>query len=580
MKGQKDFTYQEEQSEYVVQLKRKRYWWLLLFLLLLLPLLLLIRFDKDVMFKTYNEADNSELANVYVKFKYQDRNFIDLKTFKFFTSEEMERSDTSNTEGKVVFEQVSYSLYSKLFFSLEESEVIAIGDCLMGDSLTPRFHGLRHRTEEDVPLGMQSYDLEFQVVDRDDGQPIPDAKVKGKSIVNGKEVNWEEVADANGSVTLKDVPYCSEIYIEGSKYGYKNDSISDKVKNLTGSVDDRSLLLDPLKEMITFTVKDLYSKEPVPNAVAELRMEDDTVKVQTNTNGVGKGAFEDIKVLAQIKIHASHTFYYDTLTPLYKVDEYLKLSDDERIIYIRPKTQTLTFRDIDGKNGKPLPGTRNKIYINSKLVTTQTSNSNGTFAIADVRPDDKISIVASKSGYKTNSYTIKNKTIGDLDKPNSRDIPLSKNPPPPPPPDDNIPRKNCRVHFAGTLLADVPISGHISKIYRPDKYSEYVGAGEYPSNKKAFPKAVKTTFDGIAVDKGTRVIIYSKENFKGKVLLDVTGPAVINNNKWKNDRRIKDFRTRRFKGGLQSNFPPSCRRWSKSNMNSWSNGSVKIICGQ
>ena len=112
----------------------------------------------------------------------------------------------------------------------------------------------------------------------------------------------------------------------------------------------------------------------------------------------------------------------------------------------------------------------------------------------------------------------------------------------------------------------------------PDQYGEYVGEGEYPSNPAAFPKAVAATFDGIAVDKGTRLILYSKENFQGKVILDIKGPAVINNTKWKNERRIKNFKTKTFSGGLQANFPSSCRQWSKTNMHDWSNGSVKIIC--
>ena len=127
-------------------------------------------------------------------------------------------------------------------------------------------------------------------------------------------------------------------------------------------------------------------------------------------------------------------------------------------------------------------------------------------------------------------------------------------------------------------MSDTPITDHISEIYVADKYSEYVGEGEYPDNKKAFPKAVSTTFDGIAIDKNTRVIIYSNKKFKGKILLDCTGPAIINNIKWKDDPEIKDFQTKKFKSPLHQNFPPSTRQWSQTNMETWSNGSLKIIC--
>ena len=145
-------------------------------------------------------------------------------------------------------------------------------------------------------------------------------------------------------------------------------------------------------------------------------------------------------------------------------------------------------------------------------------------------------------------------------------------------PEGEKPREGCRAHFSGGLISDEFVKGHISQIYMVDDYSEYVGAGEYKKNKTAFPKAVETTFDGIAIDRNTRVIIYSKQNFRGKVLLNCSGPAIINNIIWKNDERIRDFVTKKFKEPLESNFPPSVRQWSKTNMEDWSNGSVKVIC--
>jgi len=140
------------------------------------------------------------------------------------------------------------------------------------------------------------------------------------------------------------------------------------------------------------------------------------------------------------------------------------------------------------------------------------------------------------------------------------------------------PREGCRAFFSGLLISDEYVDSHISVIYEVDGYSEYVGAGEYSDNRKAFPKSVATTFDGIAVDKGTRVVLYSKKKFRGKVLLDITGPAIINNIAWVSDARIKDFINKEFDEPLQSNFPVSCRQWSASDMNKWSKGSVKVIC--
>ncbi len=142
------------------------------------------------------------------------------------------------------------------------------------------------------------------------------------------------------------------------------------------------------------------------------------------------------------------------------------------------------------------------------------------------------------------------------------------------------PTQNCRVHFSGLIMGGEAVDNNISKIYKEDFASEYVGGGFYKSNQKAFPKSVKTTFDGIAVDKGTRLIIYSRKNYKGQVLLDIKGPAIINNVIWKDDSRYNHCNTEDYPTNLQSNYPQNVRIWSVSNMHQWSFGSCKIICDQ
>lgn len=140
------------------------------------------------------------------------------------------------------------------------------------------------------------------------------------------------------------------------------------------------------------------------------------------------------------------------------------------------------------------------------------------------------------------------------------------------------PKENCRAFFSGGVVGGHFEEHGISEVYVEDSISEYVGAGEYPDNVKAFPKAVASTFDGIAIDKGTRVVIYKKKNFRGKVLLNQKGPAIINNRIWKNDKRYINCMTEIFSGDLQKNFPFSCRKWSKTNMHEWSYGSLKVFC--
>lgn len=146
---------------------------------------------------------------------------------------------------------------------------------------------------------------------------------------------------------------------------------------------------------------------------------------------------------------------------------------------------------------------------------------------------------------------------------------------------DSIPQaptENCAVHFTGLIMGGAPVNNNISKVYVEDNSSEYVGSGFYPNNSAAFPKAVNTTFDGIAIASGAHLIIYSKPNFQGSVLLDVVGPKIINNMRWKDDERYNHCMTDVFPGDLESKFPRRVRIWSNSDMHNWSYGSCKIFC--
>ena len=144
------------------------------------------------------------------------------------------------------------------------------------------------------------------------------------------------------------------------------------------------------------------------------------------------------------------------------------------------------------------------------------------------------------------------------------------------------PTNNCRAHFSGTLLSDEEEYGNISIIYQTDNFSEYVGEGKYPRGQAAFPKADSTSFDAIAIDHGTQVIIYSEENFKGEILLDEKGPVIIINTHRYTEYSvvIDEILTKKLKEPLNTNFPPSCRKMSKSNMFEWSRGSLKVICNE
>tara|TARA_Y100000739_G_scaffold83150_1_gene70852 strand:+ start:629 stop:1216 length:588 start_codon:yes stop_codon:yes gene_type:complete len=153
---------------------------------------------------------------------------------------------------------------------------------------------------------------------------------------------------------------------------------------------------------------------------------------------------------------------------------------------------------------------------------------------------------------------------------------------------DNVvvkkPENECRAHFSGLLMSDQFEESMKSKLFVIDDASEYVGEGEYPRAIEAFPKSDKATFDGIGIDKGTRVIIYEEQFFKGKILLDEVGPIIITNKirleEEEHKKIVHENNNKVFSDDLNNLFPPNKRVMSNTNMFDWSKGSLKVICNE
>lgn len=573
MKGKDKFVFDENKDTYTVQIKKKRYWWLLLFLIPFLLLILQIRLKKEVIFKTIDANSEVVLPGANVDFTYTDRNFIDFSSFKFTTHEDKNEIKQTDNDGIAKFE-ISYTLFTKLFHSNDPTIVVATGGCFGSDTLTPSFNELKNKKEYVIKLDARRKIISFTVVDSFDNQPLPNADVVVNYYLNGQKQTFTGKSDPRGIVEA-DVLYCSDKFeVEASHYGYSTYTTNGDA-NFFDVAENRILPLDPVMEPVSFIVQDLYTKKPIPNSTATLVIENTSFSAVTNTNGIGKGMFDSVAIAKQMHIKVSHSAYHDTTTQSYLAEDYIKLSSEQRIIFMRPKPGSYVFYNIDKYSKAPLEGVKNEVFVNGQKVGEFFSNTNGEFTVPDLAKSDKISIIATKPDFITNDFTIENTAVSKLQRDNTRKIPLEQNLEPK---DVAPPKNNCRAHFSGTLLSDVYIDSHISLIYQPDKFGEYVGEGEYPSNSIAFPNAVDRTFDAIAVDKGTRVILYSKPNFQGRVLLDIKGPALINNVKWQNDSRIKNFQKATFKAPYQALFPKSCRQWSSEDMNDWSNGSVKVIC--
>jgi len=433
MKASKNFTYTENNQEYIIQLKRKNYWWLLLFLLLLLPLILLIKFHKDISFNLVDEASQTGIPNSNVQFSYTYHSLLGSKPVVL--------NDSTNQNALVTFKNVEYTLYALWFHNSEECFVIAGNECSYADSLQLKFHKLKDKEITLVKLPPRAYDAEFNVINKDNNEPIPNAKIQIITKFLGKEKKWDDSTDVAGNYTVKNAPYCGTIQIIASKYGYTNDTISEKLDRLFNKANDRVLKLKPLKQQLTIFVCDLYTKKPLPGATATLKIEGKTVStMQTNTNGVGEGQFADVPVLANITILVQKAYYHDT-SKTTQAQIILKADKAGRTFYLRPDKQNISFRNLDAKTGLPIVGVKNEITVNGSLrPNAEYSNADGSFIVTGVLPEDVISINATKTGYDGNNTKIQNRKFIDLKNASQadRDIPLNAKVITPPKKDDEF----------------------------------------------------------------------------------------------------------------------------------------------
>ncbi|WP_294669254.1 hypothetical protein [uncultured Fluviicola sp.] len=134
------------------------------------------------------------------------------------------------------------------------------------------------------------------------------------------------------------------------------------------------------------------------------------------------------------------------------------------------------------------------------------------------------------------------------------------------------------VHFTGALMSDVSsLAQWTSEAFNiEDPYSDFLKPGRYSDIVRELKNSGAHTLDGIAIPEKTRLIIYENSDFTGAVLLDVTGPAIVNNSYRYGDKRFKHISSKLFHDSLQSRFPQSVRSWSTSNMHTWQKGSMEI----
>ncbi len=135
------------------------------------------------------------------------------------------------------------------------------------------------------------------------------------------------------------------------------------------------------------------------------------------------------------------------------------------------------------------------------------------------------------------------------------------------------------VHFTGALMSDISSDRQwtTEAFNRNDPYSDFLQPGKYNDLADKLKRSTGFTLDGIAIPANTRLIVYGKPNCTGEILLDITGPAIVNNGYRYSNRRFKELNSKEFYAALQAYFPQSARTWSDTNMHTWLNGSLEIV---
>ena len=411
------FSFDGNTADYSFQLKKKAsLWWLLL---LLLPLVLLIPLKKDITVVT--QYDGQPEPFVDVSMSYTARYLVWDK--KFLAEVSCDTIQQTDSTGRTVFRDLGYSVYSFIFHHKSPVVFTACGDCFDSIAEVRRFHATR-----EVELAMQPKlaDVRLKVLDKELGFELPGAAVECE--YEGKHGMQRSVdtTDAEGCVVVREARLCGGFSgIKVTADGYADTVQTDlAVELLQSEAGGHVIPLRPLKDRFTFFVKNLYTKQPVPDALAEVTLtlsgQRGTVGLsRTNVDGLGQGFYDNARVLSTIGIKASKKGYNDStfVSPKGKpnpitVREFNTLPDSARVVWLRPKPHTVQFRNVDTLSGQPISGVRNEIVVNSIDGTTRkyeaTSNRNGYFDVTAI-VGDKITIKSTHDPNYHPKTTVVNK---------------------------------------------------------------------------------------------------------------------------------------------------------------------------
>lgn len=346
----------------------------------------------------------------------------------------------------------------------------------------------------------------FFVCDKDTKKPIPYAEcavtlTNPDGTVEKRTVHTS--TDGRGiAVYDKDAFVLAVIAIHASKAYYKDGDLEGgpfTVRDFIPQPDTvRTIWLEPDPFTIVFKDIDCQTKKPIAGVVNTIKITDPAGNVTTITRtSDSKGVFPiTAKEGSKIEITAEKKPYY--ITTQYIVSSFKNKTE---VIELCPEMVTIRFRTVDNATWDILPGCTLKITGSISGSLMPKNSGGGSFDVT-FRRDERITIIAEKSGYKGNYDKVKNNTYAELtSSPDQkrRDIPLKKTPPP-----SKYPTQEC--NGGGSVLK--PTSSDV-------KYSVETYILGMPSG------SVNVSYDFMSVPDAIQ--IYDGTDITGKPIYDSNG---------------------------------------------------------
>lgn len=328
----------------------------------------------------------------------------------------------------------------------DENGIVAIPDvpcCQVIDRIDTRKYGYREDVREGVDVaGLLSDDvyrtvrlvpvkekIDFFVKNKFTRQPVPGATVvvtlEDRRMGKRMETTVVTNVDGAGRGFYEDAFVLAELQLKATRFHFKAGQLEKKyrVKDFLTLPDSlRTVWLEPEPYVVEFRNVDTLTCRPVTGVNNRIVVKGIDGNEQKYAETSNRNGYFCVKAREGDWIEI-----VSVLLPGYQVKQtVIPQYDKEETVWMYPKVVSLDFRTLDGYDNSLLPDCSLEVYADGQPVGKPVNSGNGNFRVEALRLDQRLTIVASKKGFQTNGYKIKDILVAYLAKApqTAGDIPL------------------------------------------------------------------------------------------------------------------------------------------------------------